>query len=42
MRVLAHNIHNIRLTKANVVLHLGLVLHYVEDGLENNVKRFKD
>jgi hypothetical protein len=42
MRVLACNIRNICLTKANVVLHLGLVLHCVEDGLGNNVKRLKD
>ncbi len=38
MRVLACNIRNIRLTKANAVLHQGLVLHHVEDGLGNNVK----
>jgi hypothetical protein len=41
MRVLACNIHNIRLTKANAVLHLGLVLHRLEDGWEimsNNSK----
>jgi hypothetical protein len=42
MRILACNIRNIHLTKANVVLHLGLVLHHVEDGLGNSVKRFKD
>ncbi len=42
MRLLACNIRNIHLTKANVVLHLGLVLHRVEDGLGNSVKRFKD
>jgi hypothetical protein len=42
MRVLACNIHNIRLIKANVVLHPGLVLHCVEDGSGNNVKRLKD
>jgi hypothetical protein len=42
MRILACNIRNIRLTKANVVLHPGLVLHYVENGLGNSVKRLKD
>jgi len=42
MRVLACNIRNICLTKANVVSHLGLVLHRVEDGLGNSVKSFKD
>jgi hypothetical protein len=42
MRVLAYNICNIRLTKAYVVSHPRLVLHHVEDGLGNNVKRFKD
>jgi hypothetical protein len=31
MRVLACNICNIRFTKVNAVLHLGLVLHLVED-----------
>jgi hypothetical protein len=39
MRVLACNIH---LTKANTVLHPRMVLHYVEDGLGNSVKRLKD
>jgi hypothetical protein len=41
MRVLACNIHNIRFTKANVILHQGLVLHHVEDGL-GNIKHLKD
>jgi hypothetical protein len=38
MRVLACNICNICLTKANAVLHPRLVLHHIEDGLGNNVK----
>jgi len=42
MRVLACNIHNIHLTKANAISYSGLVLHCVEDGLGNSVKRFKD
>jgi hypothetical protein len=42
MRVLACNICNICLTKANVVSHLGLVLHCVKDGLGNSVKWLKD
>jgi hypothetical protein len=42
MRVLACNICNIHLTNANVVLHPGLVLHCIEDGLGNNVKRLKN
>ncbi len=42
MKVLACNIYNIRLTKANVVSHPGLVLHRVEDGLGNSVKQLKD
>ncbi len=42
LRVLARNIRNIRLTKANVVSHPILVLHYVEDGLGNSVKHLKD
>jgi hypothetical protein len=42
MRVLACNIHNIHLTKANAISHLGLVLRHVEDGLGNNVKCLKD
>jgi hypothetical protein len=41
MKILACNIRNIRLTKTNAILHLGLVLHIVEDGLGNNVKWFK-
>ncbi len=42
MRVLACNIHNICLTKANAISHLGLVLCRVEDGLGNSVKQLKD
>jgi hypothetical protein len=42
MKVPACNICDIRLTKANVVLHPGLMLHHVEDGLGNSVKRLKD
>ncbi len=42
MRILACNIQNIHLTKANAVLHPRLVLHRVEDGLGNSVKQFKD
>jgi hypothetical protein len=38
MRILACNICNIRLTKANAVLHPGLVLHCVENKLGNSVK----
>ncbi len=42
MRILACNIRNIRLTKANAISHLGLVLRCVKDGLGNSVKRLKD
>ncbi len=42
MRVLTCNIRNIHLTKANAILHLGLVLQHIEDGLGNNVKQLKD
>jgi hypothetical protein len=42
MRVLACNIRNIPLTKANAVLHPGLVLHHVKDGLGNSVEQLKD
>jgi hypothetical protein len=42
LRVLACNIHNIHPIKANAILHPGLVLHFVEDGLGNSVKRFKN
>jgi hypothetical protein len=42
MKVLACNICNIHFTKANAVLHPGLVLHRIEDGLGNNVKRLRD
>jgi hypothetical protein len=38
MKVLACNIRNIYLTKANAILHPGLVLHHVENGLGNSVK----
>jgi hypothetical protein len=42
MKVLACNICNICFRKANVILHLGLMLHHIKDGLGNNVKWFKD
>jgi hypothetical protein len=42
MRILTCNIYNMHLTKVNAFLHLKLVIHCVEDGLGNNVKRFKD
>jgi hypothetical protein len=42
MNVLACNICNIRLTKANAISHPRLVLHHVEDGLGNSVKQLKD
>jgi hypothetical protein len=42
MKVLACNIRNICLTKANAISHLGLVLHHVEDGLGNSVKWLKN
>jgi len=42
MRVLACNIRNLHLRKANAVLHPRLVLHRLEDGLGNSVKWFKD
>jgi hypothetical protein len=42
MIILAYNIRNICLTKANVVLHPRLVLHRIEDGLGNSVKPLKD
>jgi hypothetical protein len=42
MRILACNICNIHLTKANAISHPGLVLHCVEDGLGNSVKQLKD
>jgi hypothetical protein len=42
MRIFACNICNICLTKVNAFLHLGLMLHYIEDGLINIVKRLKD
>jgi len=42
MRVLTCNIHNIHLTKANVILHPKLMLHHIKDGLGNSVKQLKD
>jgi len=38
MRVLACNIRNIRLSKANAVSHPRLVLHRLGNGLGNNIK----
>jgi hypothetical protein len=42
MKVLECNICNLCLTNANAILHIGLVLHCVEDGLGNNVKWLKN
>jgi hypothetical protein len=42
MKVLACNIRNICLTKANAISHPRLLLRRIEDGLRNNVKRLKD
>jgi len=42
MKILTCNIHNIHLTKANVVSHPRLALHHVEDGLGNSVKQLKN
>ncbi len=42
MRILACNICNICLTKANAILHPGLMLHCIENGLGNSVKQLKD
>jgi len=42
MKVSACNICNIRLTKANAILHPRLVLHCIEDGLGNIVNQLKD
>jgi hypothetical protein len=40
--VVALDILNIRLTKANESLHLGLRLHHVDDGVRNYAHRLKD
>jgi hypothetical protein len=42
MKVLTCNICNIRLTKANAILHPRLMLHCVEVGLGNSVKQPKN
>jgi len=42
MIILAYDICNICLTKANVVLHPRLVLHRIENGLGNSVKQLKN
>jgi hypothetical protein len=42
MRILTCNICNIHITKVNVVSHLELVLHHVENRLGNSVKGLKD
>jgi hypothetical protein len=41
MTIMACNIHNIYFTKANAIIHLRLVLHYIEDGLGNNANGSK-
>jgi len=42
MKVVASEIQNIRLTKTNESLHLGTLLHHVDDGLRYSVHRLKD
>jgi hypothetical protein len=42
MKILACNICNICLTKANAISHPRLLLRCIEDGLRNNVKRLKN
>jgi hypothetical protein len=42
MRILASNIWNIHLTKANESLHPRLVFQCVEDNLGNSIKWLKD
>jgi hypothetical protein len=39
--IMACNIHNICFTKANAIIHPGLVLHFIEDGLGNNANGSK-
>jgi hypothetical protein len=42
MKVVASKIQNIRLTKTNESLHLGMLLHCVDDGLRYSVHSLKD
>jgi len=42
MRILPCNIRNICLTKPNAILHSGLVLHHIKNGLGNSVKWLKN
>jgi hypothetical protein len=42
MKVLACNICNICFIKTNAILHLELMLHDIEDGLGNRIKRLKN
>ncbi len=42
MKVVASKIQNIHLTKVNESLHLGTLLHHVDDGLGYSIHRLKD
>jgi hypothetical protein len=42
LRVIAIDVQGIRLSKVNEVMHLGMVFHYVNDGLGNSVHQMKD
>jgi hypothetical protein len=39
LRVIATNVRDIHLSKANEVVHLGMVFHCVSDGLSNSVHK---
>jgi hypothetical protein len=40
--VIATNAQGVHLSKANEVMHLGMVFHCVNDGLGNSVHQMKD
>jgi hypothetical protein len=42
LRVVASNVWSIFFSKANKILHQGMVFHQVNDGLGNSVNRMKD
>jgi hypothetical protein len=42
LRVTARDVQGIRLFKVNEVMHLGMVFHYVNDGLGNLMHQMED
>jgi hypothetical protein len=42
LHVIVIDVQGIRLSKANEIMHLGMVFHCVNDGLGNSVHQMKD